>query len=299
MKSNNLKSIMLSLLVMALWGSLFPFVKIGYNVFGIDSANVAEILMFAGVRFAISGFAVILIALTKKEQLQKPKGKTISSILMVGFLSIVLHYAFTYIGLATTDSAKTALIKQLGALLYVCFAFLFIKEEKFSALKIIGALMGFGGIIAINMSSAGVRFSMGDILIILASVCTVASSILSKKIVAKNSPFWVTGISQFTGGMILVLSAFILGADMLTFHIRSTVVFIYICTASTVAYVLWNYIIRTANLSKMFIIKFAEPMFACIFGAILLGEDIFKIQYLVAFLLISLGIILGNRSEKE
>ena len=127
---------------------------------------------------------------------------------------------------------------------------------------------------------------------------TVASSILGKKIVAKNSPFWVTGIGQFAGGMILVLSAFILGADMLTFRIRSTVVFIYICTASTVAYVLWNYIIRTANLSKMFIIKFAEPMFACIFGAIILGEDIFKIQYLVAFVLISLGIILGNRSEK-
>ena len=59
---------------------------------------------------------------------------------------IVLHYAFTYIGLATTDSAKTALIKQLGALLYVCFAFLFIKEEKFSVLKILGTLMGFGGI---------------------------------------------------------------------------------------------------------------------------------------------------------
>lgn len=298
MKSNQLKLILLSLLVMALWGSLFPFVKIGYKVFEIDASNVAEILMFAGVRFAISGFVVILTAFIRKETLCESKGKAIGSILMVGFLSIVLHYAFTYIGLATTDSAKTALIKQLGALLYVCFAFLFIKDEKFSVLKILGALMGFSGIIAINISSAGIHFSAGDILIILASVCTVASSILGKKIVVKNSPFWVTGISQFMGGMILVLSAFILGADMLAFNIRSTLVFIYICTASTIAYVMWNYILRTANLSNMFIIKFAEPMFACIFGAILLGEDIFKIQYLMAFLLISLGIMIGNKSQK-
>jgi len=46
----------------------------------------------------------------------------------------------------------------------------------------------------------------------------------------------------------------------------------------------------------MFIIKFAEPLFACVFSAMLLGEDIFKIQYLVAFVLISLGIVLGNKS---
>jgi len=48
----------------------------------------------------------------------------------------------------------------------------------------------------------------------------------------------------------------------------------------------------------MFIIKFAGPLFACVFGAVLLGENIFKIQYLVAFVLISLGIILGNKTEK-
>jgi drug/metabolite transporter (DMT)-like permease len=39
-----------------------------------------------------------------------------------------LHYAFTYIGLSSTDSSKTALIKQLGSLIYVCFAFLFFKN---------------------------------------------------------------------------------------------------------------------------------------------------------------------------
>ena len=50
--------------------------------------------------------------------------------------------------------------------------------------------------------------------------------------------------------------------------------------------------------TEMTVIKFAEPLFACIFGAILLGENIFKLQYLAAFALISLGIILGNKSDK-
>ena len=225
------------------------------------------------------------------------KGKNLIYVLAIGFFSIVLHYAFTYIGLSTTDSSKTALIKQLGALIYVCFDFLFFKDEKFNVLKIIGAIIGFGGIIAINFNSSGIFFSLGDILIIGASICTVVSGVLTKKSVEKTSPFWITAISQFSGGIILFATAVIMGADMLKFDLKAFAVFAYICTASTVAYVLWNVILKTYSVSKMFIIKFAEPLFACVFGAILLGEDIFKIQYLLAFVLISTGIILGNRSE--
>ena len=33
-RKNGIKTILLALLVMALWGSLFPFIKIGYNAFG-------------------------------------------------------------------------------------------------------------------------------------------------------------------------------------------------------------------------------------------------------------------------
>jgi drug/metabolite transporter (DMT)-like permease len=49
----------------------------------------------------------------------------------------------------------------------------------------------------------------------------------------------------------------------------------------------------------MFIIKFAEPIFACFFGALLLREDIFKLQYLAAFILISAGIVLGNKTQRK
>ncbi len=295
----SIKTISLSLLVMALWGSLFPFVKIGYNVFGINSGSVPDILMFAGMRFFICGLVVCAFSFIKKEKIAKPKPKNIFNICIVGLFSIVLHYSFTYIGLSSTDSSKTALIKQLGALIYVCFAFLFFKNEKFSIIKIVGAIVGFVGIIAINYNPQGISFSTGDVLIICASICIVVSNVISKKSVEDNSPFWVTGISQLFGGIILLVVALCLGANMLTFTLESTAVFAYICCASILAYTLWYYILQSNSLSKMFIIKFAEPLFACIFGALLLGENIFKIQYAVAFVLISLGIILGNKSEAK
>ena len=302
--ASKLKTVFSSLLVMALWGSLFPFIKIGYSAFSIDSTNIPSILMFAGTRFIVCGIIISLLTLLKNK-LSKgtpanfPRGKAILEILLIGLFTIILHYSLLYIGISITDSSKTAIIKQLGSLFYVCLAFLFIKNEKFNIWKIVGALLGFCGIVAINFSTGGVSFSYGDILIIGASFCTVVANVIGKKTLEGNSAFWVTGISQLFGGCVLFMVALILGADILSFDLNALLVFAYICTASTVAYILWNYILSTNNLSNMFIIKFSEPLFACVFGAILLGEDIFKWQYLIAFILISVGITLGNRKNEK
>lgn len=295
-KSNILHSVILPLFVMMLWGTLYPIVKISYDVFGINTNSVADILMFASVRFVFCGILLCIIAHIKKESLEKPEKKSIGLIVLAGFFSIFLHYALTYVGLSVTDSSKSALIKQLGTLLYVCFAFLFVKDEKFNKFKIIGALVGFAGIIAINRTGKSFIFEVGDILLILSSFCTVISSIISKITVQKSSPLWVAGISQLSGGLFLLAVAIIMGGAFPVFTLKSVPVFAYICISSIIGYTVWYYVMKTISVSRLFIIRFAEPLFACIFSALWLGEDIFKIQYLLAFILISTGITLGNRN---
>jgi len=296
---NNAGYVILSLVAMMLWGSLFPSVKIGYKAFDIDTAYVPNILMFAALRFTICGVIVCVLSAIKKEKLEEPKSKSILNITIMGIFGIVLHYAFTYVGLSMTESSKTALLKQLGVLFYVCFAFIFFKNERFSVQKIAGAVIGFGGIAAINAGEKISSVSVGDTLIILASLCTVVSSVISKKAVEGSSPFWATGISQLTGGFILFIAALAAGGNFPSFNLKATFVFIYICSASIIGYTLWYYVMRKMDLSRLFIIKFSEPLFACLFGAILLNEDIFKLQYLAAFLLISAGIVIGNQRRDE
>ena len=91
-----IKIIILSLLVMALWGSLFPFVKIGYKAFSIDSKNIPSILMFAGMRFIVCGIIISGISCCKKDKINSPKIKTIASFVLIGLFSIILHYSFSY-----------------------------------------------------------------------------------------------------------------------------------------------------------------------------------------------------------
>ncbi len=291
------KSVVLTLLVMLLWGSLFPMVKLGYSAY--DISTTGDILLFAGVRFTLCGFLISLFAFFADKEAFKVSKASITPILFSGLFAIILHYGFTYTGLSLTDSSKTAIIKQIGALLYVCFSFVFFKEDKPTVMKTAGAVLGFLGIIAINWGNGGIKFNIGDLLIISASFCTVFSNVISKKALANVNPITLTGISQLFGGGVLLILGLLLGGKI-DLNISKWYIFAYICIASILSYTVWFTVVKKAELSKLFIIKFAEPVFACVFGALLLGEKILKLQYLLAFILIASGIILANLcSNKE
>ena len=284
-----------AILVMFLWGSLFPTVKLGYRAYGIQTTG--DILFFAGVRFTICGGIICLYSLLLNKDNFKPVKTSICPILLSGLFAIILHYSFTYLGLNLTDSSKTAILKQVGALFYVCFSSLFFKNDRLTIRKLVGVLLGFSGIIAINISPDGVAFQTGDVLIIAASFCTVFSNVISKKVFQKVEPITATGCSQLFGGIVLLCIGKSLGGQM-TFRVdSSSLILAYICFASIFGYCIWFLIVKNAELSKLFIIKFAEPMFACICGAILLGENIFKIQYIVAFIMISFGIYISQMKK--
>lgn len=287
-----LTNLILPLITMLFWGSLFPFIKIGYKAFKINTDSVADILMFASLRFVICGITVCLIALFSKAN--KPSVSGVFSACVIGIFAVSLHYGFTYVGLSLTDSSKTAILKQAATLLFACFSFLFFKEEQFSLNKILGALIGFCGIASINAGASFKGFASGDMLIISASVCTVISMIISGRAAKDTSPLWITGISQLSGGSILLIISLAMGGKVYQATVKSILVFAYICTASIIGYTLFYYVQRTAELSKLFIIKFAEPLFACVFSAFLLGENIMRVQYLIAFILISAGIVIAN-----
>ena len=211
----------------------------------------------------------------------------------------MLHYSFTYLGLGSTDSSKTALIKQVGSLFYVCFSFLFFREDRPTVQKIIAAVVGFLGIVALNLSSTGITFSIGDLLILCASFSLMFSNVISKRVFETASPVTSTGISHLFGGVILLVVGIIMGGRVSFRFDSSLLIFAYICTASSVSYCLWFVVLKNGELSRLYIIKFSEAVFTCIFGALIMKEDIWNWRYLAALLLISGGILISNIKSKK
>ena len=286
--------ILLAFFVCLLWGTLYPMVKVCYNELNI--VGIPSILLLVGVRFSVCGGAVTLFCFKKKsEKLAAVKGD-FWMILAVGLFAIILHYGFKFAAMAVADSGRTAIVGQIGTLLYVCFSFLFFKDDKFSIKKVVAVLLGFIGVIVINLGSSGSGslIGLGDVLVLISAVFYLASIIISKKVYSRVDDVVVTGVNQLFGGIVMLFAGICMGGTMSLREWYSGYALVYVCVASIASYVIWGKVLNAGLLSKLFIIKFAEPVFACIFGAILLGEDIFKLQYLFAFLIIAAGIVLSE-----
>lgn len=295
---NKYKNIWYAVLVMMLWGALFPLVKLGYREFGIDTGYTPNIILFAGVRFVVCGLIITLFAKWNGKRL-KPEKSEAGPVIAVGAFAIVLHYTFTYTGLSMTDSSVTALIKQLGSFVFIPLSFLFFKEDKFAVQKLIGAILGFGGIVVLNLTSTGFHLGAGELLIILASLCSVIANVFGKRVTKTLDAVVMTGLSQLLGGTVLFMTAIVSGGQMGQVSGTGILVFGCICTASIIGYCLWYSLISKQNLSQLYIIKFLEPLFAAVFGMILLNEDILNIRFLLALLFTGTAIVISNWNFKK
>ncbi len=289
-----IKHLLLTLVVMLFWGSLFPVVKLGFAAFAVHTTG--DLLLFAGIRFFLCGGVIMGYAYLRDATSYRNTKCNWDKILLVGLFSVILHYAFTYVGLSMADSSKTALLKKVGVLIYIGCSSFFLREDRVTLPKICGALLGFVGIVAMNSGDGGFSMHLGDWLIIAASFCTVFSNTIGKKLFACVHPIVATGLSQLFGGAVLMMVGAIMGGSV---HFSLTAdlwIFVYICVASVFSYALWFWLLRDGELSKMLIVQFAEPMFAAVFGFILLGEDILNWKTLLAFTLIFAGVVVSQIS---
>ncbi len=297
--SRPLICLLLSALVCALWGSLYTCIRYGYDAFAIDGKNdIPSIILFAGIRFLICGIILVASVSVKEKKLRLPGKRSVLPILLIALLTVILHYALTYIGLATTDGGKTSVLKQVGYLVVSCFAFLFCKDDKFTIGKLFGGILGFGSIIVMNLGSGGLSFSIGDVLIIIASFCSAGGNIVCKRSYQYESPVYIVAWSQLIGGLVLTVAGLATGGRFHAFTFGGALLLLYICAASIVAYCLWNILLKSNPLSLMSIYKFMEPLFGVIVSAVVAAvvqrENILSWNYLYALAILLIAIIAGN-----
>ena len=156
--------------------------------------------------------------------------------------------------------------------------------------KSIGCLIGFAGVIVINLTPGGMAGGfqwMGEGLILVCSMAYGASSVTLKLLSGKETP---TAITAFQ----LVL----LGGHVRGFTMRSVLLLLYMALLSTAAFSIWALLLKYNPVGKVAVFGFTIPVFGVALSAVFLGEDIWKIQNLAALILVSAGIIFVNR-EKE
>ena len=160
----------LALLCCALWGSAFPCVKIGYEWLAIEGAGSQ--ILFAGYRFFLAGIFTFLIGSFLEKRWLMIRRSSVLPVFGQGMLQTFIQYICFYIGLAHTTGAKGSVINASNAFFALIFAHFMIKSEKMTWKKSIGCLIGFAGVIVINLTPGGMAGGfqwMGEGLILMHS----------------------------------------------------------------------------------------------------------------------------------
>ena len=298
MKGKSLKSmlpILFALVVMMLWGSLYPTVKLGYTRFDIDTKYYPNLLLFAGLRFTVSGGLISLLLTAKQKKLPTVQTKKEwGGIALVALFAVALNYACAFYGLSLVESSKTALLKQSGGLVFIVVTALIFKDDKMTVGKGIGAALGLASILVLNINQLGLSFGIGEGIIIVSSFCTVTASVICKKILKGTDAILTTGYSQLLGGVVLLTIGLAFGGRLTIAEFGDWLLFGYMILATCASYMIWYTIVQKYELSKLFIVKLSEPLFAAIIGAIMLRENVFQWHYLGAFLCIGAAVVISN-----
>ena len=146
----------LALISCALWGSAFPSIKIGYELFSIGSNDTYGKILFAGFRFFISSMMIFLFCFITNRNL-KVKKEDIHKLVILGLIQTAIQYTFFYIGLSNTSGTKGSILAATSTIFSVLLAPFFYDEDKLTTKKIIGVILGFIGVTIVNLNTNGIE----------------------------------------------------------------------------------------------------------------------------------------------
>ena len=255
-----------------LWGSAFAGAKIGFQY--------CSPIMLSGLRFTLAGLLLLPVLLLGKAPFLS-LFKHWKYMLLFGFIQTFLQYGIFFLGLNEVPGAVASIIVGAGPIFITILAHFTMKDDRFTTKKIISSVLGFSGIIFIALNKEGItapskEFYYGIALLITSNIIGASTNIIVKKQQhLKVSPIALTSFANFTGGIMLLVTALIfepntLHAPPLEFYIA----LIWLALIPAAGFSIWYYLLEQegVKVSEINIWKFIIPIIGSALSWIQIGR---------------------------
>ena len=287
------------------WGWAFPLVKLGFAEYGITQNMTASKMLFAGLRFGLAGIIILLIAATTGRSFSykstAPKGSFSNALFLLLFalMNTTLHYACFYIGLSYSQGARAAILNSMSVFTLVILACIFFKSDKMTYRKMLGCVVGFAGILTLNMGNqeSGAFTLLGDGLIILNALCGAFAGLLTRGVNKRIDVFVGTGYSLAVGGFLLIIPSLLMGATLPQITLWGVCIVALLVGISTIGFALYNKLLTCNPIGKVAIWNSLIPVVGALTSCICLHET-FYAKYIWAAGLATIGIYIINKGKK-
>lgn len=290
-----------ALVCCALWGSATPFIKIGYELI-LPVKDTPSTILFAGIRFMFAGLLTVLIYSIGRKKLLYPQVSNLGRVGIVACFQTIIQYIFFYIGLANTTGVKGTVISGSNAFFAILISSLVFKHEKLSLKKIVACIIGFAGIVVVNLEGLDLNMNFtGDAFVLFSSISYAVSSTLMKRFSKYEDPVIISGYQFIAGGLFMIVVGCLFGG-IVTFGTGAAFgVLIYLSLLSAVAYSLWGILLKYNSVSKVTIYSFMIPVFGVLLSKLLLAEssNVSVVKLVITLVLVCIGIFMLNYTKKS
>ena len=287
----------LALLCCLLWGSASPLIKTGYRLFQIPAESTASVIMFAGLRFTLAGLMTIAAGSVLAHRVLIPKRTSWGMTGILAVFQTILQYLFFYIGLAYATGSKGAIYSGTATFFSILISSLIFRQEKLTARKMAGCVIGFIGILILNAkggAQAAAFVLAGDGALLLSNIANGVSASLIKKFSAREDPVVLSGWQFTAGGIVMMLTGLCCGGRLHPVNAAAWLLIVYLGFVSAAAYTVWGLLLKYNPVSKITSFSFATPIFGVILSVIILNEKIDVGKSLAALACVCAGICIVN-----
>ena len=287
----------LLLLLSAIWGSSFLFIKVAVETMPAVSMTAA--------RLTLAGLILVAMAVLSKQP--APRGHRLWGwILMSAFFGNALPFALIGWGEEKIDSGLAAILMAVMPLTTLVLAHIFTKDEKITLPKANGVVLGFTGLIVLigpdKLASLGEE-TVRQLAVAGAAVCYGINAIITKQF-SGLPPRSLAAAVVLTSALMLIPATFVFDTpSALEPSLLSGLAIAGLAVLHTVVATLLLFtIVRRQGAAFFSQINYLVPPFGVAWGAILLAERPSPNAY-VALALILIGIAIaglkfGHKSEQ-
>ncbi len=278
--------------LVALWGTSFLAIKVSLRTFTPD--QVVVLRLFVG--------ALVLIAFMFARGKRLPaKPIAWAHFMLLGLVGSVLPYWLIAKGQVYVTSGMAGLLMAIMPLMTLILAHFFITGENLNRNKLLGFVLGIGGVILIlGPTILGSQNSLlGCLLILTAAILYATNSIIARRLPTYSSAVVSTGVTLCAAFISLVIwpSAFHIDWQTVPTTALLTILWLGVFPTGVAAIILFA-LIQRAGPTFLSNINYLIPVVAYFIGALVLGELIVW-HDLVALLAILFGIVVSRKPVGE
>lgn len=282
-----------------LWGWAYPIIKIGFQEWGITPDMTGSKMLFAGIRFAISGLIILAMARGMRRSFRPARGLDWGFILLFALINTTFHYACFYIGLSHSEGSRAAILNSLSIFLVVVLACVFFKSDRMTLRKMVGVVLGMAGILILNLNDNAVSAEwswLGDGMIIVNAICSAVASLLTRSMARRVDIIVGTGYSLGIGGLLLIVPGLLMGGTLPHVTLWGLALLGMLVGISTIGFALYNQLITHNPIGKVAIYNSLLPIVGALTSCLCLGEP-FQASLILAGGLVASGIYIVNAAK--